>query len=443
MQTLQQLQSGELIGATKLKLSCGLTEFPRDILELADTLEYLDLSGNNLSALPADFSRLKKIKIAFFSDNPFTEIPEVLGALPKLEMLGFKANQIEVIPENSLAPTLRWLILTNNRIEKLPKSIGNCKNMQKLMLAGNKLQELPIELAACKKLELLRVSANELTEIPDWLFKLPHLSWLAFARNPCVKQEKLPDNLPEISWKVLELEEQLGAGASGVISKANWQKTVAEKAEKVAVKVFKGEVTSDGLPADEMQACMAAGKHPNLVQVLGKISDHPEQKQGLVLKLIPNGFKNLGNPPSFESCTRDTYLEGTEISWQAILNIISGIAFAAAQLHERGMMHGDLYAHNILIDENSFPLFGDFGAATIYDKEDLFAATFEKLEVRAFGCLLEELLDRLVDKNSDRKTVTKLLRLKQDCMQEHISERPDFATICKQLQSLVRVNIPA
>jgi len=58
MQTIQQLLSGELIGTKQLKLSCGLTEFPLEILDLADTLEFLDLSNNKLENLPNDFGKL-------------------------------------------------------------------------------------------------------------------------------------------------------------------------------------------------------------------------------------------------------------------------------------------------------------------------------------------------------------------------------------------------
>ncbi|ORE25079.1 protein kinase, partial [Pseudomonas aeruginosa] len=39
MHTLQQLRSGELAGTARLDLSCGLREFPREIFELADSLE--------------------------------------------------------------------------------------------------------------------------------------------------------------------------------------------------------------------------------------------------------------------------------------------------------------------------------------------------------------------------------------------------------------------
>lgn len=67
--TLEQLHAGLPAGTQRLKLACGLTEFPRDIFDLADTLEVLDLSGNALSSLPEDLPRLSKLRIIFCSDN--------------------------------------------------------------------------------------------------------------------------------------------------------------------------------------------------------------------------------------------------------------------------------------------------------------------------------------------------------------------------------------
>ncbi len=46
MDTLAQLRAGQLAGIKRLDLSCGLTEFPREIFDLADSLEILNLSGN-------------------------------------------------------------------------------------------------------------------------------------------------------------------------------------------------------------------------------------------------------------------------------------------------------------------------------------------------------------------------------------------------------------
>jgi Leucine-rich repeat (LRR) protein len=119
LHTLEQLRSGQLKGITRLKLSCALTDFPEEIFELAETLEILDLSGNQLSELPRSLAQLKKLKILFLSENKFTVFPEILAGCKQLDMIGFKSNQISHISENAFPPLLRWLILTNNRLEYL------------------------------------------------------------------------------------------------------------------------------------------------------------------------------------------------------------------------------------------------------------------------------------------------------------------------------------
>jgi len=431
MHTLSQLQSGQLLGSKRLKLSCELSEFPKEIFDLAETLEILDLSCNKLSSLPADFAKLKHLKIAFFSDNFFTEYPTVLADCPKLEMVGFKANQISTISSEAISSNLRWLILTNNRIEAIPTSIGKCIRLQKCMLAGNRLKTLPAAMANCTNLELLRISVNQFEELPNWLLKLPKLSWLAFASNPFCASWQKSNALDEIDWHEFELKEQLGEGASGNISKAFW----TDKQLDVAVKVFKGEVTSDGLPSDEMNATISAGKHPNLVSVLGKLKNHPDQKQGLVFGLIPPRYKNLGQPPSFESCTRDNYIEGTTFSSETILEISKGMASVCAHLHANGLSHSDFYAHNILIDEKNHALLGDFGAGVSYDTNSDLAPYLERLEVRAFGCLLDDLLTHASANDNSSTTIRQIDLLKEDCFQKEVQLRPSFESIYKRLLS--------
>ncbi len=434
---LQQLQSGKLAGSKQLKLCCGLTEFPAEIFDLADTLEILDLSGNLLSSLPDDFARLKKLKILFLSNNNFTVFPEVLSQCEKLDMIGFKENKIHTVSETALPVQTRWLILTNNQLTALPASIGKCFRMQKLALAGNRLKTLPAELSNCKNLGLLRISANELQELPTWLLTMPKLSWLAFSGNPFCITAPTSANLQTIPWQQLTIQHQLGEGASGIISKAVWQQPT-QTVKEVAVKVFKGKVTSDGLPEDEMNACILAGRHENLVEVLGKIAFHPSQKEGLVLSLIPTSFYNLGLPPSFDSCTRDVFAEGTTFSVQQIIQIVGSIAAVAAHLHARGIMHGDLYAHNTLIDENAHAIFGDFGAASLYDTSNTsIANALERIEVSAWGCLLEDLLNNVTDTETSSITMETLINLKQMAMQPDVANRPSFASIHNQLKQMV------
>ena len=473
METLHLLRSGRLEGTKKLNLACGLTQFPTEIFALADSLEVLELSNNHFKALPDEFAQLKRLKIVFFNNNEFKEVPEVLSQCPALSMIGFKSNKITHCGENALPLNVRWLILTANRLEQLPTSIGKLSRLQKLMLAGNQLRSLPDEMAACENLELIRLAANRLTALPDWLFTLPRLSWLAVAGNPCCPVESSTErSLPEINWHDLTLGEVLGQGASGVISKGIWQATPSQpnhsqpesqtlsqtpsqansqfgsQAESqpidVAIKLFKGEITSDGLPMDEMRACIAAGTHNNLVHVLGKLAHNPEAKAGLVLSFIPPHYKNLGLPPDLETCTRDTYPSDTTFSLAVVLRIAQGMAAAAAHLHDRGILHGDLYAHNILVDETGASLLGDFGAASFYDTTNpAIAQAMERLEVRAFGCLLEDLLNHCDLNHADsevavrqKESFDRLRTLQQDCMMPVPTMRPLFHTICDRLNRL-------
>ncbi|WP_323149954.1 leucine-rich repeat domain-containing protein, partial [Pseudomonas oryzihabitans] len=182
--TLARLRAGELAGATRLTLRADLTEFPEEIYALADSLEILDLSGNRLTRLPADLGRLHRLRILFCSGNPFTELPEVLGTLPNLEMIGFKACELEQVSAAALPPRLRWLILTDNRIATLPTALGARPALQKLMLAGNQLEALPASMAELHQLELLRLSANRFAALPPAILELPRLTWLAYGDNP-------------------------------------------------------------------------------------------------------------------------------------------------------------------------------------------------------------------------------------------------------------------
>ncbi|CAF1166340.1 unnamed protein product [Adineta steineri] len=298
------------------------------------------------------------------------------------------------------------------------------------MLAGNALTSLPSTMAQCRNLQLLRISVNQLGKIPSWLFSMPQLSWLAFASNIDRGVSQMDDDLTGVSWGDLTVMEQLGEGTSGIISKAHRQNTTQQE---VAVKLFKGELTTDGLPTDEMYACMAAGVHPNLVQVLGRIDGHPEQKRGLMLELIPSTFKTLAGPPSLDTCTRDIYQPGTSFSRSKLAQIASGIAAAAAHLHSRGIMHGDLYAHNILVGPNK-ALLSDFGASTLYGKDySDDAAAIERLEVRAFGYLLEELLEHIDPNDTHSESINAFTQLKEDCMQLEVLKRPNFAEICHRI----------
>lgn len=437
MHTLAQLRAGELSGITRLDLSCGLTEFPAEIFDLADTLEILNLSGNALSCLPDDLHRLTRLRVLFCSDNQFTALPACLGQCTALTMIGFKANRIADVPGAALPPLLRWLILTDNCIDTLPGELGERAHLQKLMLAGNRLQSLPSSLSHCHRLELLRIAANQLTELPHWLLTLPSLTWLAYAGNPLETEADAAalEATPQIDWSALRLEQQMGEGASGVIYRATWQRADGA-VTPVAVKLYKGEMTSDGSPLHEMNACITAGLHPNLIRIEGRIHGHPDGQQGLVMQLIDPSFANLAGLPSLASCSRDVYADDRRFSAQVALRIAMGIASAAEHLHQQGITHGDLYGHNILLNDQGDCLLGDFGAASFHSTTDsMETRALQRIEVRAFGVLLEELLARIDwGLSNERREV--LEELARRCSQADVLGRPGFSEVIEVLQQL-------
>ncbi|MDA8452717.1 leucine-rich repeat-containing serine/threonine-protein kinase [Acidovorax sp. NCPPB 3859] len=428
---LQRLRAGDLAGARVLRIAAGLEHFPREVFDLADTLEVLDLSGNRLSALPDDLHRLHRLKVFFASFNRFTELPAALGDCPQLEMVGFKANHIAHVPARALPERLRWLILTDNAITELPGALGERPRLQKLMLAGNLLRTLPDTLGQCRPLELLRIAANRIENLPDWLAGLPRLAWLAIGGNAfneaAEELARCSQAAGPVDWSRLQLGELLGEGASGRIMAGRLEGATGMR--EVAVKLFKGEVTSDGWPLTEMAASLAAGEHPRLIPVLGRLDGHPDGVQGLVMERISADYRTLAGPPSFESCTRDVYPPGLRLPASVALRIAADVASALAHLHGQGLVHGDLYAHNLLWHPDApagqaTGLLGDFGAAAFAPPGTLGDA-LRRMDVRAFGVLLAELCAHADIPLAGRDAPA----LARDCLHEEPAARPDAAAL--------------
>lgn len=411
MHTLSQLKSGDLIGIQRLTISENLTSFPLEILSLADSLEILDLSNNQLTSLPKELAQLTKLKIIFASNNRFETLPEVLGQCDDLEMVGFKSNQINQVPANALPLKLRWLILTDNRIEVLPDSLGERPRLQKLALAGNRLTELPLTMSQLINLELVRISANHLTECPVQLLSLPKLAWFAFSGNPFSHSDLKLDSVPSLPSSSFILKNVLGQGASGVISRATWTKNQPTFPDEIAVKVFKGKVTSDGYPEDELQACLKAGNHKNLVRSLAQVNEKGDL--ALIMSLIPDNFINLGLPPCFKSCTRDTFPTSFTLSIKQISKIVTQMENVFEHLHSNQVCHGDLYAHNTMFDESANIVFGDFGAATMYHMlTSEQQKAIQKIERRALNYFIEDLLS-VCDEQEQHSAEFKIIKQKR------------------------------
>jgi hypothetical protein len=427
-ETLAALRRGDLTDAREIRLPAGLAAFPSEVFGLADTLELLDL-GVGTFTLPDDLGRLKHLRVLFCSGNPLERLPPVLGDCPALSQLGFRGCGIREVPAESLPRDLRWLTLTDNRIERLPDGIGARPRLQKLMLAGNRLAALPGTLAGAENLELIRLACNRLDALPPWLTRLPRLAWVSYAGNPAEPGSE-PGTAPRAAWADLDVGAVLGEGASGRVHRCVWREGGAERT--VALKLFKGAMTSDGLPEREMEACLAAGDHPCLIGALGRLDGHPDGALGLVLRLVPPDWRVLAGPPSLATCSRDVYDPAFRLPAGTAVRIARSVAAAVAHLHARRLLHGDVYAHNTLWDAGrGAAVLGDFGAASALPP-DAEGRALARVETRAVGILLGELLDL-----SDGEPAG-LRDLERACTQAEPGARPEMTAVLAELDRAVR-----
>jgi serine/threonine protein kinase len=111
--------------------------------------------------------------------------------------------------------------------------------------------------------------------------------------------------------------------------------------------------------------------------------------------LIPPHYRSLAGPPSLASCTRDVYAPDARFTPAQASAIVRGAGDALAHLHAQGLMHGDFYAHNLLVDDQAHALLGDFGAASFLpEDDDARAGALMRIDRRALDVLTEELAQR-------------------------------------------------
>ena len=176
--------------------------------------------------------------------------------------------------------------------------------------------------------------------------------------------------------------------------------------------------------------------HPSIVSIVGSIH-HADGIPNLVMPMLdPSKYKKLGSVPNFSTIARDTFVRSLcrpAEKVKDVRTIASTVSSALTVFHEHQLAHGDLYAHNILADGSYACKVTDFGAASFYSKED--QPNREFIEVRAFGYLLDDMLNNLyvVD---DAHMYEKLVILKNKCLLEDVTSRPTFAEIFNEVEQL-------
>jgi tRNA A-37 threonylcarbamoyl transferase component Bud32 len=183
----------------------------------------------------------------------------------------------------------------------------------------------------------------------------------------------------EITYSELKLQQKLGEGEFGVVYHAEW------RGGDVAVKQLKSSHLSHKQVEefmDEFKLMKNLRPHPNIVQVLGIVS---EPMLCIVTEYMDGG-------------SLLTYISGPEkISPEIVLGLLQGIAQGLLHLHYEGIVHRDLAARNILLKKmngGTFqPKISDFGLSRI--TEDVSSNTRTQsdtgpLKIMAPECILDK-----------------------------------------------------
>nr|XP_055191640.1 leucine-rich repeat and calponin homology domain-containing protein 1 isoform X3 [Nyctereutes procyonoides] len=137
---------------------------PETIINL-QMLTYLNLSRNQLSALPACLCGLP-LKVLIASNNKLGSLPEEIGQLKQLMELDVSCNEITALPQQiGQLKSLRELNVRRNYLKVLPQELVDLP-LVKFDFSCNKVLVIPICFREMKQLQVLLLENNPLQSPP-------------------------------------------------------------------------------------------------------------------------------------------------------------------------------------------------------------------------------------------------------------------------------------
>ncbi|KAK4254296.1 hypothetical protein QN277_009698 [Acacia crassicarpa] len=414
----------------------------------------VDLGNANLSGqLVPQLGQLSNLQyLELYSNNISGKIPDELGNLTSLVSLDLYLNRLNgPIPDTlSKLQKLRFLRLNNNSLSgSIPVSLTNVASLQVLDLSTNQLKgDIPVNgsfslftpisfnnnpgLRAPKVTPTPPSSPTPLASSGNsdtaaiaggvaagaaLLFAAPAIALAYWRRRKPqeyffdVPAEEDPEvhlgQLKRFSLRELQVATDnfsnkniLGRGGFGKVYKGR-----LADGSLVAVKRLKEERTQGGeLQFQTEVEMISLAVHRNLLRLRGFCMTPTERL--LVYPFMVNG--------SVASCLRERPESQPPLDWQIRKRIALGAARGLSYLHDHcdpKIIHRDVKAANILLDEEFEAVVGDFGLAKLMDYKDTHVTTAvrgtighiapeylstgkssEKTDVFGYGVMLLELI---------------------------------------------------
>ena len=170
---------GQLTNLTSLNLSYNkLKNLPAEIVQLTN-LTSLYLSYNKLKNLPAEIVQLTNLTSLYLDRTQLTNLPAEIGQLTNLINLNLSYTQLKNLPaEIGQLINLTDLHLNYTQLKNLPAEIGQLINLTDLHLSGTQLTNLPVKIGQLTNLTDLNLSHTQLTNLPAEIAHLTNLTYL-------------------------------------------------------------------------------------------------------------------------------------------------------------------------------------------------------------------------------------------------------------------------
>ncbi|KAL8507184.1 hypothetical protein ACS0TY_017914 [Phlomoides rotata] len=376
---------------------------PTEIGKLSE-LQTLDLSSNQFHGeIPSSLGRLIRLSYLKLSKNKLSgQIPKDVSTLTGLSVLDLSFNNLSgpipkiLAKDYSVAGNI-FLCSSDSRIcMAVPRPMNETSSYTKVSNHHHLVVAIIIGVSCTFVVIILllvfwvhyyrsRVMLTSYVQ-QDYEFDIGHINRFSLRELQLATSNFNPKNI-------------LGQGGFGVVYKG-----ILPNRTVVAVKRLKDPSVTGEIQFQTEVEIIGLALHRNLLRLYGFCMT-PEEKL-LVYPYMPNG--------SVADRLRDPSQEKPSLDWSKRMWIALGASRGLLYLHEQcnpKIIHRDVKAANILLDESFEAVVGDFGLAKLLDPRDSHVTTAvrgtighiapeylstgqssEKTDVFGFGILLLELI---------------------------------------------------
>ncbi|KAJ6927491.1 serine/threonine-protein kinaseY46-like isoform X2 [Populus alba x Populus x berolinensis] len=342
-----------------------------------------------------------------------------------------------------------------------PPAFGSSPNLEALALAleANKFDDQDGYNSVCADSKFFRPT-HEITFSTDDKPKLLSQDQEQFRIKYDSNHVAIPNDgtdVWEIDPKYLKFENKVASGSYGDLYKGTYC------SQEVAIKILKPERVNSDLQKEFAQEVyiMRKVRHKNVVQFIGACTKPPSL-------CIVTEFMYGGSVYDYLHKHRGVF------KLPNLLKVAIDVSKGMDYLHQNNIIHRDLKAANLLMDENEVVKVADFGVARVKAQTGIMTAetgTYRwmapeviehkpydhKADVFSFGIVLWELLTGkipyeyltplqaavgVVQKGLrptiPKNTQPKLAELLEKCWQQDPALRPDFSEIIEILQQIAK-----